>query len=559
MTVQTNAAATRAGAASATTTAEAAVVALLFAAGFAWLFRRWLFTGFDGIFGDEGDGEILIALLEHWHRALAGTAHLADPSFFYPQTGTLGFTDAYLLYGIAFAALRSLGADTFTAFMIVMAALAAIGFFGFLRLARRHFAVPTLCAAVGAFLFAFANMNAVKLVQAQAYCAMLLPVLCDLALSAWICASRRRGMLLAAAAGLLHAAILSTAYLTGWFFTAFGLLIAVLYPVAFGFARTMALVREAAAGKRHVVLAYLLAFAVGIVPFLAIYLPVVQSGHRRELAEILSNAPDARDILNVTTGNWLWGELLRWLGISGRPDRPVWEVELGFTPTMLVVMATAIVVLALRIFTRREATADRDRFALVLGLAAIVSWLIQLDYFGLRPWRLVHAVLPGASGVRYSFRSQIVANLFAALVVARALEYLKLRHSVLAAGCAGLLMLEQTNVDWPATISRRAKTAWIAGIAPAPAACGAFYLVPGASPTDKPWWEHQADAMLFSQIRGMPTINGYSSWLPDGWALEEPSRPGYAAAVRAWAAARKVEGLCGLDPGRGTWVVGLPQ
>ena len=36
----------------ATTLLEAVVVAALFAAGFAVLFRRWLFTGFDGIFGE---------------------------------------------------------------------------------------------------------------------------------------------------------------------------------------------------------------------------------------------------------------------------------------------------------------------------------------------------------------------------------------------------------------------------------------------------------------------------------------------------------------------------
>ena len=43
--------------------------------------------------------------------------------------------------------------------------------------------------------------------------------------------------------------------------------------------------------------------------------------------------------------------------------------------------------------------------------------------------------------------------------------------------------------------------------------------------------------MLFAEIRGIPTVNGYSSWFPDGWALDDPASPGYAAAVRDWAAA----------------------
>ena len=87
-----------------------AFAAVLFAAGFAYLFRRWLFTGFDGVFGDGGDGEILLALVEHWHRVFAGLARIADPILFYPESGVLGFTDAYLLYGIVHAAGRATGA-----------------------------------------------------------------------------------------------------------------------------------------------------------------------------------------------------------------------------------------------------------------------------------------------------------------------------------------------------------------------------------------------------------------------------------------------------------------
>ena len=65
--------------------------------------------------------------------------------------------------------------------------------------------------------------------------------------------------------------------------------------------------------------------------------------------------------------------------------------------------------------------------------------------------------------------------------------------------------------------------------------------------------------MLFSQVRDMPTINGYSSWLPDGWDLEEPAAPGYAAAVRDWAARKGIVGLCGLDPRNRQWTIGLPR
>jgi len=485
-----------------------AFAAVLFAAGFAYLFRRWLFTGFDGVFGDGGDGEILLALVEHWHRVFAGLARIADPILFYPESGVLGFTDAYLLYGIVHAAGRATGLDTFSAFMVVMALLAAIGFFGFVHLMHRHFAVPVRWAAIGAALFAFANMNAVKLVQAQAYCAMLLPLLCALALTAWTAPTRARRVALAGTAGLLHGLIFLTAYLTGWFFTVFLFVIAVLHPLVFGPARTVAVVREAATTKRDVVASYGLALLIGIIPFLMLYLPVLDAGHRRDFAEIVANAPDARDILNVTPDNWLWGGVLRQLGIVGRPNRPRWEVELGFTPALLAVMAAGLASLLMR--NVREAT-DRARFVLTFGLAVVLSVLVQFDYAGFRPWAVVHAVLPGASAVRYTFRSQIVANLFACVLVSYVLAALAGRVRTTAGryllvALAGLLLIEQINTQWPATISRRERLAWLTAIPAAPAECRAFYLAPGASPVGKPGYEHQADAMLFAEIRGIPTI-----------------------------------------------------
>src|SRR5208282_1611935 len=110
----------------------------LFVAGFLLIFRRWLFSGFDGAFGDQEDGYLALALIEHWHHVFTGAAHWTDPIFFYPQRGTLGYTDAFFLLGLVHATLRMLGTDTFTAYMLGIAALATVGFVSFYRLAMRH-------------------------------------------------------------------------------------------------------------------------------------------------------------------------------------------------------------------------------------------------------------------------------------------------------------------------------------------------------------------------------------------------------------------------------------
>src|SRR5277367_5817918 len=131
----------------------------LFALGFAIVFRGWLFAGFDGAFGDEEDGYLALAIFEHWRHVFAGEVHWTDPIIFFPARGTLGYTDAFFLLGAAEAPLRRLGFDAFSAFMVVMAGLSAVGFFGFRSLAIRHFAVAPAAAAMGAFLFAFSNVD----------------------------------------------------------------------------------------------------------------------------------------------------------------------------------------------------------------------------------------------------------------------------------------------------------------------------------------------------------------------------------------------------------------
>jgi hypothetical protein len=530
------------------------IAVALFALGFALVFRGWLLSGFDAAFGDKEDGYIAIAFIEHWHHVFTGVVHWTDPIFFYPQRGTLGYTDAFFLLGLLHAPLRMLGLDTFTSYMLVMTTLAVAGFFGFRRLATHHFGLPSAAAAIGAFLFAFANVDAVKLIHVQCYCAMLLPGLCDLGLSGW--SRNRHGALLGAATGLLYAALFLTSFETAWFFGCYLLALAALHPAVCGPAATRALAHEAVTAKRAVTLAAACGFAVGIVPFLILYLPVFLAGHSRDFAEVASNMAEWRDLANVTPENAVWGHALQWLGIAGRPNRPVWEVELAFTPAVMAVFLAGVTGLAWR---ARRPLASADRYLLMLGAVVVTFWLLQMDYFGIRPWRAIWALVPGGSAIRYTFRTQLVANLFVGLVVARVLAGMAAQRIMTVLVC-GVVVVEQINLVWPPTVSRREALAWIESVPPPPAGCRVFRLAPSGEAGGPIPEERQAAAMLFAEVRNIPTVNGYSSWFPDGWALDDPESPGYPAAVRDWARRNGIEQeLCALALPSGRWMPGLPQ
>src|SRR5229473_76294 len=481
------------------------IAAALFAAGFGLVFRRWLFSGFDAAFGDDEDGYLALALVEHWRHVLAGAVHWTDPIFFFPQHGALGYTDAFFLFGVVHAPLRLAGVDAFTALMLVMAATSAIGFFGFRRLAVRHFEIPPAWAAVGAFLFAFANMDAVKLIHIQAYGAMLLPSISSLILSGWN--GKRRGAVLGGAAGLLYAALFLTAFQTSWFFGFLLLLLALLHPAICGPRQSRELVRQAMTSRRPMIVAAALAFAASILPFLILYVPVILAGHGRDFAEVASNMPEWSDLANVTPENVIWGGTLERLGIAGQADDPVWEAELGFTPTVIVVFIVGLAILAAQMRAPpyplpsaalpsparggalgrgagegREGAADR--LLLMLGAAVVILWLLQMDYFGTRPWRAVWAAVPGAKAIRYTFRSQLVANLFVALVVARVLAAIA-RARVWTWLLCAVLIVEQINLAWPAVMSRRAALAWIDAVPPPPGRVSDF-LCNAARPSTRP-------------------------------------------------------------------------
>jgi hypothetical protein len=539
---------------------------LLYAWGFSWMFRKWLFADFDGIFGDEGDARILIALLEHWHRVFSGAwSDWLNPPFFYPVRGALGFTDAYLLYGVAYTPLRLAGLDPFIAFMVVMATFSAIGFFGFMRLAVADFGVSAASAAVGALLFAFANMMAVKMGHAQSYCAMLLPLVAHLTATAFKAERRRTAILTAAAAGLLHALIFSTAYFTGWFATLLGIIVLLIFAVLRGMRATKDDIADLLSARRPALGAWITAFAIGIVPFVLIYGPVWMSGERRAFSAILHFTPVFSDIVNVGPHNWAW----RWLtraGLVGGPGRPIGEFELGFTPVVLAVCILMTIV-SLRCWWKashpREA---RTCIVVALGLALGTCWLVQLEYFGLRPWYLVWSLVPGASAVRTPFRFQIVLNLVAALLVALALDRIRYRWTrygrhiakTTAGAVAAVLIIEQISRA-PPIFSRAQQMAWLQRLPAPPSQCRAFYLAPGARPAAMQWWALQSDAMLIAVYFGIPTLNGNASVYPAGWRLKDPSAPDYLQDLRDWTARNSLgAGLCGLQSRNGPWTEGPP-
>lgn len=548
---------------------QRALAAALYLAGMLMMFRYEWLPGPGRSLGDNEDGAILIATLEHWMRVFTG--HAADwlsPGWFWPVEGTIAYTDTYFLFAFPYAAARLLGADPFASYEVAVAALATTGFWTFRALAR-SLGVGAMLATAFAYVFAFGSLAIFKLGHGQTYAVMLVPTLGLLLLHAWFRDGRRAAAAaLAAAAGVLYGLLALTAPQTAWFLAFDSALVAAIALAAAAsggrFRRTswLALLRRFA----PLALGGTVGLAAGLIP-VAITYQQTATQRQREWSEVAVFMPRLTDILNVQPGNMLWHHLLYLPGIANLEGRPGPEVALGFTPGLLVAAVVGVAVIG---WTRRPMDAQLGRWrALILGslIAPIVAWLLTVEVDGASAWRLVFAYLPGAAGIRTPFRVQLVSLFFLCLGGAAGLSAClsaarragnRRWAAVTTVALACLCVAEQANsaISVRHTAEMRG---WLDAAHPPAFACDVFYLLPRAGGPPLPWPMRQADAMLLSQVVGMPTVNGNSSWRPADWDLFEPDQPGYGARVLAWIAlhgAGKGASFCGIDPRLGRWEAG---
>jgi hypothetical protein len=121
-----------------------------------------------------------------------------------------------------------------------------------------------------------------------------------------------------------------------------------------------------------------------------------------------------------------------------------------------------------------------------------------------------------------------------------------------------LLVIEEINVGPPLSLNRLRELAWLEAVPPPPAGCRAFFVSAarpgtymGAALTGL--ISHNIDAMLIAETKGLPTINGSSTFMPPGWYLEKPSQPAYQELVGSYAARYNIGHLCALNLQTDSW------
>lgn len=495
---------------------------LLFLLGMLAACWPMLASGFALMETDPGDTRLVNYVLEHDCAWLAGRAPLWSPPFFWPEPNVAAYTE--LLLGVLplYAPWRVLGAEPDTAFQLWLLCVLGFNFAAAWALFRRALAFEPLPAALGAYLLAFGSARLASLNHPH-----LLPVFfAVLALHALvrIFQGGARGWVPVFFAALV--AQLWSGLTVGWFFC-FWLLVVLLWALV---------LKDTRAQVLHVLRTRPVPLVVSACAAAALVLPLVLayrgSGGTRSFAEAASMLPQLQSWLYQGPHSVLYAPLAKLSIFTRLPAEGEHRIGAG--------LATTVVMFAML---------RREPWLKALGLSALtVVALATLYRGGVSPWQAVMALVPGAEGIRAVGR----IGLFMLVPASIALAVFARRARKLGWLVAALCIAEQLQ-RVPDTYSKAQQRADVARVASlVPAGCRAFFYAPAALES---WDEKtQLDAMWAGVWVGVPTVNGYSGHVPEGWDLarhtvkDQDDAARLHAALERWAQAR------GLATGEICWL-----
>lgn len=525
--------------------------------------RYLILNGFSTLSGDRFDAVINAVILEHWSAVFRGAAKWSEVNYFFPYKSTIAQTDSYFLVGIFYAPFRWIGFDPFISAAFAGTALKAVGFLGMYLVSRRVPGLSFYWATTAAVLFTLSNGMTSHDSRLQLASVAFIPLMALLvwnAISAFFAKEVAKFILAGISAGVLFGAWCMTSFYIAWSWVFF-----------FSFLLAVMLVKNSRQGLRVLtkriaehataVALVLISALASMVPFASVYLPKSYESGVRAWESVRANTVPLEDILQVGSGNLLFGQFYNaTLSYIFPHYSAVGEYSsTGFSPVLFALFALG----CLRLLMAR--TDSPIIFTVQSGIiATLITWVFVLNISGYSLWFFVYHLFPGAKALNVV----AVYQLFLAFpVVLVAVDFLSSRHWPwpLALAVGTLLVAEEFNRPY-IHLDRQAEMDRISLPQAPPKECQSFYVsgwrdqgsIAGNSEWTNNTYPHNVTAMMIAQFAGIPTLNGYASMVPPDWVFNAPNKPDYDARVLAFSKRHHIHGLCRLELDSKSWTLAQP-
>ncbi len=549
------------------------------AIGLALFYRDFLATGFDRMPGDAGDGRLIIVYLEHWWLAFHGRVTWDTMLMFYPLQHTLALSDLLFGMSLPYSLFRMAGLDMFSAFQLTLLTLSVLGFAAMAALLERGLRCRPVVAAAGALLF-ISNINAFfEAHHPQLMLVALVPLVFLSALrfvdpAAWGTPAQIRAGI---ACILVEGLLICSSFYIGWEACFYLALLAGIHAVRLKRARSWRKVGRAlwapvAHCGRWNWLFLVLLLAIGAI-FLWSYLPVVLEYGGRRYRSIFHTLPQLQELVDLSPSNWFWSSVLHGLWPARFPAAGPLRPWNGLPPAMLLGFLGALVYWRWGRRTVPVPGADSGgpasarTWALYLGVAVLLAWLLMVRVGDFSLWILPFNVFPGANGLRVVGRLQLVLIVPVIAVIALTADDLLSRVATARRGTrrvmrgfalpalALLLVVEQVFAGDIGSLSKADQRELLKLVGQPPAACQVFQLEAFAAPT-RPGIFYDGDAIVIAYALQLPTVHGFTGVRVKGLDDMDAWLPGYEDRLARWWAGHGItRGICALDLASGRWRV----
>lgn len=503
---------------------------------------------FDVFPGDRGDARLVAYVMEHWHQVFKGEANWRSPAIFYPVEGSIGYADLMVGYGIVHSVLRTFGLGIFEAAELTLILFNFLNYLVCCVLLNKVLRFNLFASIAGAAFFAFNSPKLVQLGHPQLQVIVFLP----LALIGILLLVQKRetldrkhafGLLVLSALSL--ALQLMTGFYAGWFFVFWSGLFLILTLL---FTHTRNLVFDVVKRFWPSMVAAASVFLFALIPFYLAYLPVLRSAEPRSYSETLVLIPVGWSFLLMGPRNYLWGHFSSPLLSSHSLSREI-EIGIGLIAT-LAWLGLSVFAVWILIKNLKSTRGVKPQLLILsqLIIATCLVYLLGMRYWNdFSPWQFVYAYIPGAQAIRAVARYSLTLALPMAIAFAFVLDLLigkislqtHSKRRTLLFACLFVLttfgLVEQFGhkEDFDG-FSISAEKQYLSRLSQSlPNDCSVFYvgLTP---PIIHNQFEYQLDAMFVSILKGLPTLNGYTGYLPANWGLFEVADPHYEENVRRW-------------------------
>ncbi len=364
-------------------------------------FREML--GNNSLFGDCGDGKFCNLTVEHWYRFIRGKDSFAELRMFYPEKGTIAYSDMLMLHAVPYCLFRVLGLGQFMAYKYAVILLHFIGTFAFAWFLKKNLRLSYPAVLAGVAVFAYSN-PLVTSAHTQLYGYFLIPFVLIFAYN-FICnmEERRKRRVYGLLTVLFVDGLFYNAFYIGYFFAVYVLVFCIFLLIVFRLRGEKVFKNILTYLKTNikVIGSYILLAVVLLIPFLYMELPVITKFGERDWSAVVTLLPDVADVTNMHSGNLLNG----WI-TSGEPRNLNSERAEGFPLILLLAILVQIVCLvqsAILKKRRGDSEAEGAEGAVYLAVAAsfvVCIGMVLRQYGSYSGWYLFYRLIPGASAIR---------------------------------------------------------------------------------------------------------------------------------------------------------------